>query len=312
MNIVVLGANGFIGSKLVNTLAQSSNNVFAVTRNFKKGIYFHKEIHTIEAGDFNEVGIDFWLQIFKDKDVIIDCSGKTPEKKQSKYDIKSCEQTITNITTAARESNIEHYIFLSSIKVLGEYTDIIPFSTYSNEKPVDVYAQSKFEAERKILQIFNKTNTNYSILRPSLVIGPGLKGNILFLIKIIDKFPILPLKNKTAKKSVVGLNNLISFVEMAIKNPLLYGKKIPISDENISIYDLSLKISKALNKKRYFFSIPKFINAILVSLSSRFLKLFSNLEVDSSFLKDNLNYSPRFSTEYEISRVVNRYRGVDE
>jgi len=308
MNILVIGASGFIGSQLVDTLVKSSHSVYAVIRNLKKDVFFHDAINVIEVGDFSKVEKDFWLRIFKGMDVIIDCSGKTPEKKQLISDIELCNNIVNNITLAAKESKISHYIFLSSIKVLGDFTNIKPFNSFSIENPTDIYAHSKYEAEQKIVQNFDKTNTNYSILRPSLVIGPGLKGNILSLIKVIDKVPILPLKNRTYRKSVVGLNNLLSFIEMTIKNPFLYNKKIPISDENISIYDMSLKISKALNKKRYFFALPEFFMFLLKKLSSRFARLFSSLEVDSSFIKDNLKYSPIVSIEQEIKKMVDLYK----
>ena len=84
---------------------------------------------------------------------------------------------------------------MSSIKVYGESSRAIHPSQSIQMKITDPYAISKLEAETGLKKIVDETGLELIVVRPPLVYGPDVKGNIKALMKLVSLGLPLPLEH---------------------------------------------------------------------------------------------------------------------
>lgn len=167
--IFITGATGFVGGHLKNHLTAKGYEVLAPAKNDL-------------ADPFSP---DTWRKALErtECDTVVHLIAKThaPDAGDPSA-LPSYRRINVDITRALLEASkdlgIRKFIYLSSIKAVGEETPIDePFTEESPCRPEDCYGISKREAELLVLEYSNAINT--VILRPPLIYGPGVKGNFL-------------------------------------------------------------------------------------------------------------------------------------
>ena len=79
---------------------------------------------------------------------------------------------------------VKRFIFLSSLKVLGEETSRdVPFYHDSIPHPLGCYGRSKLLAENELIKLGRSTGLDVVIIRPPLIHGAGVKGNLDALLR---------------------------------------------------------------------------------------------------------------------------------
>ena len=133
--------------------------------------------------------------------------------REIEYKKVNCDATLA-LARLAAEAGVKRFIFLSSIKVNGETTDANnPFTADDDmHVPDDPYALSKYEAEQGLLALAKKTNMDVVIIRPPLIYGPGVKGNFSVMMKWVNRPVPLPFGAINNKRSLIALDNLVSFI----------------------------------------------------------------------------------------------------
>ena len=261
-NILVTGANGFIGTRLCESLKDKNYIVTEVVRN-NLNLKPHKT-------NFRLVGnIDKntdWSGYLQGIDCIIHCAARTHIIKENKRNILNEFRKINvegtcNLAEQAAKCGVKKFIFISSIKVNGEKTlddRVFKYNDFPN--PEDPYAISKWEAENKLFEISKKLGLEIVIIRPPLVFGPRVKGNILRLLKLLSykiPFPFLKIKNS---RSFIGLDNLVNFIILCIKSPAASGEIFLVKDDQeLSTSELIKKIGGAMRKTKILIPVPIFI-----------------------------------------------------
>ena len=115
--------------------------------------------------------------------------------------------------------------------------------------PKDYYGISKLEAERSLLNIADETGLEAVIFRLPLVYGPGVKGNFLRLLKMVDRGIPLPLSLVENLRSQINLNNLTDIVRVCLEDPRAVGKTYMVSDsKDISTAQLIIEMAHALER----------------------------------------------------------------
>src|SRR5690606_21377789 len=107
---------------------------------------------------------------------------------------------------AADRAGVAQFVWLSSIKVLGDRSER-PLRPEDPYRPGDPYAASKAEAERRLLDEPLRT-TKLAVVRPPLVYGPGVRGNFAALLRWSDSPWPLPVGGADAPRSLVAAANL--------------------------------------------------------------------------------------------------------
>ncbi|WP_295884172.1 NAD-dependent epimerase/dehydratase family protein, partial [uncultured Thiohalocapsa sp.] len=109
---------------------------------------------------------------------------------------------------AAVTAGVRGFVYFSSIKAAAEPGERCVDETW-DAWPADAYGRSKREAEALVLRAGREQGLHVCNLRPCLVYGPGVKGNLARLIEAVDRGRFPPLPELGNRRSMVGLDDLI-------------------------------------------------------------------------------------------------------
>lgn len=236
--IIITGTTGFVGSSLSAILKNKKNEVLALSlRN------------------------NNWKKCFqKSADAIIHLAGKahdtTNTSAEEEYFHVNRDLTI-QLFDKFLNSDIQDFFYFSSVKATADSIDVILDENHFSD-PKTPYGKSKLEAESYLLSQKLPENKRLFIIRPCMIHGPGNKGNLNLLYKIVEKgipWPLAAFENKRSFLSIDNLNFLIS--EMLIKEDLPSGIYNFADDGTLSTNDLIKTINRTLNKKAKLWKISK-------------------------------------------------------
>lgn len=319
MKVLVTGSNGFIGKNLVSQL--KNNKDISLTLSSRVSSRFSE-------GNINQfilTSIDSstdWKEILEDIDIVIHLAGIAHNNYsnfksgvQDEYRKINVEATL-NLANQAIRANVKRFIYLSSIKVNGEATvKNRPFTAEDVPNPQDLYAKLKLEAEISLKKITTNSKTELVIIRPVLVYGPGVKGNLLSLIKWI-KFGIpLPLRSIENKRSFVSIRNLVDFINICLEHPYAANQVFLVSDNSsISTSGLIRKLAIFLKKRLILIPFPqKILKFILIILGKKEMahKLLGSLEVNIQKNQDLLGWKPIQTVDTALEEMTDYFSKND-
>ena len=282
--IILTGSSGFVGSNIHNYFKDKCDKILCLNR---------AELTRINSVVINE-NTSAQYKHFYNTDSIIHCAGLA-HKPHGKYKYKDIEETNVklsiNLLKLAGIYKVKKFIYISSAKVVGDSSEtLIPFNEKFLCNPNDDYSKSKYESEKKLIEISGNYEIQLIILRPPLIYGPGVKGNFLKLIKHIDKFSIIPHSNDFNQRSYISTLNLSNIIETIINKNFKGITIYFISDDNdLSLVDISKKISILLKRKIFIIKIPNIFVKFFIKRFTRniYNKLFSSFILDiNKFKKD--------------------------
>lgn len=254
------------------------------------------------------------VETLQKTDVVVHSAARVHVMKDSSEDplaeFRKINRSATlRLARLAAEAGVKRFIFLSTVKVNGESTSTgSPFSERDNSTPTDPYGISKWEAEQGLMQLAKETGMEVVIIRPPLIYGPGVKGNFSSMMRWIGKGVPLPLGAVSNQRSLLALDNLISFILICLKHPKAANELFLLADgEDVSTSQLIKKLSHAMGKKARLLPIP----VLLMKFVARLLgkkdvadRLFGNLQIDSSKARELLNWQPVVSIDEQFKNMV--------
>lgn len=211
------------------------------------------------------------------------------------------------VAEASRKAGVKQLIFLSTIKVYGKDGSSSELRNENSECfPEDAYGKSKYAAEQDLKKLENESFT-VSIIRTPLVYGEGVKANMISLVKLVERFPVLPFGKIDNRRNFTFAENLAGYIDRIIEKRAS-GVFITMDDRAHSTTELVNYISKSLGKNVYLFKLP----GIFLKLGSFFAaekldRLFGSLEFENLKTRQDLDYNAPFSTEEGIKRMVEFY-----
>jgi len=316
MKLLVTGATGFVGNVVVKQLLANNVDVIASVRTDNSVL--PSGAQQFVTGDFGEP-IN-WLLALINVDVVIHTAARVHIMDDSSADPltefrKVNVEGTLNLARQAAGAGVRRFVFISSIKVNGEMTDLeYPFTPDDDYIPTDPYGLSKYEAEQGLLELAKNTEMEVVIIRPPLVYGPGVKANFASMMKWMNKAVPLPFGAIHNKRSLVALDNLVSFIIHCAdyKNtPQAANKVFLISDgEDVSTTELLQKVAKAFGKKALLLPVP----VRLMTLAAKLLgkgdvanRLFGSLQVDSSKARELLGWKPIITMDEQLKKAADAY-----
>ena len=311
MKVLVTGANGFIGSALIESLVRHSDfDVVGMVRS-KSKCFDNPSIEFRLAKIGSSEGIDIDLS---DIDIIVHTAGRAhvvDERSENPLEEFRRENTSGTLDLArlAVNSGVKRFIFLSSIKVNGESSSLgAPYSSKSIEKPQDAYGISKYEAEIGLRKISYESSLEVVVIRPPLVYGPGVKGNFNTLVKVVSMRIPLPLASiKNNQRSMVGIDNLISLIMICSLHPNAKNRTFLVSDNSdVSTSELLRKVGISINRPAVLFRFPIVMLTCIAKvcgMRTMAQSVLGTLQVDISETCKALDWTPPFSVDHGLKKL---------
>ena len=262
--LMITGSSGFVGSNFINKYKEKYNII---------------PVCLIEnrPEDLNYDGVDCILHLA----ALVHQMKGAPEEKY--FEINT--ELTKRLAETAKSNGISHFVFYSTVKVYGYDGDIYNHNFILDKnsecKPNDPYGKSKYEAE-EILRGLEDNNFKVTYIRPPMIYGLGVKGNMINLIKLINTFPILPFNYDENKRSIVSITNLLDITKEVIDKEKI-GIYIPTDGKAVSIKEIVEGIAEGLDKKIVLIKFPKFVYNLLCKVKPNIMvRLYGSLQFDGN------------------------------
>jgi len=310
--ILITGATGFIGRSLVPALLSEGHDVRCAvlqldsTLQAEQIVINNLEVHTD------------WTDALRNVEIVIHLAARVHIMKE--YATSSLDEyckinsiATKNFVEQAVQNNVKRFIFLSTIKVHGEFSqNNLPFSEDCRTQPEDPYAKSKLYAEQFIQEICQNARMEFVILRPPLVYGPYVKANFLRILQLVDKKWPLPFGSIYNKRTFIYIDNLVSAISAVVSEPSAANQVYLVADDcSWSLTQLVQTLSRKMNTKLFLIPIPVQILIFLFKLcglKNINTRLFSSLEVSNEKIKSQLGWTPPVSSIDGLEKTVKWYQ----
>jgi nucleoside-diphosphate-sugar epimerase len=300
LKLLVTGANGFVGKSLCSALHSQGKSVsIAIRANNSLPEY----VNAVKVGVID--GDTDWAEPLNGVDVVIHLAARVHVMNEVASDPLAEFRHVNvhgtlNLAQQAARAGVKRFIFISSVKVNGEQTELgKPFTEVAAANPQDDYGISKYEAEQGLKRIAEETGMEVVIIRPPLVYGVGVKSNFASMMRVVNRCIPLPLGAIHNKRSFVYVENLVSLILCCINHPAAANQTFLVSDgQDISTTELLRGCADALGVKPRLIPIPQKIVDVCATLIGKrdvAQRLCGNLQADISKARTLLGWTPPIS-----------------
>ena len=221
--ILVTGATGFIGGRLVERLVLECNaQVRAVVRDFARLpriARFPIEIIRGDVTNFNDI-----QRAVDSCDIVFDCS----------YDKSGDVKGTKNVMEAALQANIKRVVHLSSLMVYGITPDGDLDETAPRRALDDIYSESKLESEKLVFDYVKRYSLPVVVLQPTGVYGPYSDGYCINILNKFKKERRILVNGGDGLFNSVYIDDVISAMLLAAITDKAVGEAFLISSEAIT------------------------------------------------------------------------------
>lgn len=243
MNICLIGASGFVGTRLIEELLKTDNNLINID---KRNSSFYPNITTIA----NVLEQDALIRLLEGQDLVVLLAAEHRDDVSPislYYEVNV--QGMKNVLKAMELNGVRRIVFTSSVAVYG-LNKKNPDEFYPAD-PFNHYGKSKWEAEN-VLQEWYRSHTdwNINILRPSVIFGERNRGNVYNLLKQIANGKFLMVGSGENKKSMAYVGNIVAFIHFLMDNfQTGYNIYNYVDTPDLTMNKLIAQVSRVLKKQ---------------------------------------------------------------
>ncbi len=205
-----------------------------------------------------------WRPLLKEVETVIHLAGiarAAPEIAEHSYDRVNRLAT-AELAQAAKVLGIGHLVFMSSIRAQSGPNSTRILRETDTPYPTDAYGRSKLNAEEAV----RAAGVPFTILRPALIYGPGVKGNFARLMELARKPWPLPFGLCRNRRSLLARRNLIDAVHLVLASPASKGETYVVADPTpLTLAEIVAALRAGEGRRAGLWPIPP----ALIALASR-------------------------------------------
>jgi nucleoside-diphosphate-sugar epimerase len=304
--ILVTGAAGFIGRALCGALARLGHRVIGLTRGAARPI---AGVRLFPIGD---IGPETdWSGRLGRAEIVVHLATSAHRPRAAAEGSREAAAAAV-LARAAAAAGAGRFIQMSSIRAMGSATAPgAPFHPDHPARPADAYGKAKLAIETAVAAAACETGLDLLILRPPLVHGPGVKGNLRALLRLMASGLPLPFADIDNRRSLIFIDNLVDLVAAACVHPAAAGRVLLARDAvDLSTPQLVRALAAGLARPARLFSAPPAALAAFAkvpALGSAIARLTSSLQIDDSETRNLLGWSPAVAPEVGLAATARAF-----
>ena len=324
---LVTGSTGFIGSRLVRVLVESGVEVRGLSRASSLTDDWASSVDQIQADISRRESV---ANIADGCDTIFHCAGYAHTRLPRHIVGDSLHHRVSVdgtrfLLSAAKMAGVKRFVFLSSIKATGDHPTRC-LSEHDLVESIDGYGSARRTAEALVLRSGRDAGMHVCNLRPALVYGPGVKGNLAKMIAAIDRgrFPGVPETGN--RRSMVHVDDLVQAMlavsTMSSANNQTYHVTDGYAYSTRQIYEwMSLALGRPLAKVMLpalllrtaarFGDVAQRVLKINIPLTSATVaRLLDSACYSNDHLCKDIGFQPQYDLETSMEKIVSAWRAA--
>lgn len=305
MKIAVTGANGFVGKAVLANLEDRGIAAIPLVRR-PSGIAGECVVGDLADGAISGDDISGAKAVIHlaARTHVMDDAATDPWAEYRRTNVEGTARLLD----AAVAAGVERFVFMSSVKAVGEWSlPGEPLAPGTSPRPEDAYGVSKLEAEALVRERCEVAGMDWVILRPPLVHGPGVKGNLNRLARLVARGIPLPLASIRNSRSIVSVANLADAAVAACMADGACGRILHIADLSLSTPELVRAIARSERVKARLLPVPAWLLQAagrLAGRSDEVSRLTGSLELETAPSQREMGWTPPLGGEAALARTL--------
>jgi UDP-glucose 4-epimerase len=291
--VLVTGASGFIGKFVVPALAKQGWQVRAAARN-PSSVPATRGVEIVAMPDLKST-VD-WPPLLDGASHVVHLAGiahapgMLPDEVYSRINADS-----VGALAETAKGRIERLVLMSSVRAQAGLSSEHVITEADTPQPTDAYGRSKLEAERLV----GESGVSFTVLRPAVVYGPGVKGNISSLATLAKTPMSLPFGALNNRRSLLAIENLASAISLVLDSKQALGETFLVADrEPIGVGDMVASMREGLGRSPHLVRVPeRAVRRLMASFGkeAEWERLSGNFVIDTAKLQ-GLGWDPRVTS----------------
>jgi UDP-glucose 4-epimerase len=252
MRVLVTGASGFVGRALVEDLAAQGHRVRAAMR--QPADIFPREVEVVAVSDLARP-IE-WRPLLRDMEGVIHLAGIAHAGAgvaEAVFDRVNRAAT-AGLAAAAAGARVQRLIFVSSVRAQSGPASTGVLTETASPQPTDAYGRSKLAAEMAV----RGSGVPFTILRPALIYGPGVKGNLASLVRLAQSPWPLPFGAFSNRRSLLARENLVAAIHLALATSATLGETYLVADPSpLTLAEIVTVLRTAQGRRPTLLPVPR-------------------------------------------------------
>ena len=255
MKVLITGANGFIGSHVLQALYSQVLDVKAALRHPSSALPLSVPTEIVGTIHKNTN----WDKALENVDTVIHLAAHAhaanPREEKPFFEVNF--EGTKQLAERARAHGIKKFIYLSSVAAVRRISEE-PIHEEMKPEPETPYAKSKYLAEEAVKDVFSKSDSTFTILRAPAVFGVGCRGNLKSLFSLVSRNIPIPLSQKPTIRSIMAVEDLSNLLTQCIEREETSNQIFHVADsDNLPLNEVINIVGEELGKQPTTVKLPR-------------------------------------------------------